>query len=1167
MLSLLVPFSSLPAQVVAPNDPKAVSKGDTKEAEDEAVVLSPFIVSAEEDAGYTARATLAGTRLRTDLRDVGSAVTVVTSKFLSDTQARSNEDLLVYTPSTEVGGQGGNFLGGGDAAVPNVIGRTGVSATTRVRGLAEADSLRDFFLSRVPWDSYNTGRVDIQRGPNSVLFGIGSPAGVINASLNKASLRDSNSVSNSLDDQGTVRFAADFNKVLARDELAVRLNLLHEDKKFKQRPAYRDDHRAYGAVTWAPRFLKTNGMSTTVNANAEFGRIKSNNPLMTPPIDLITPWFNDMNQATFTARNSNDLSQVGTAAFNPWISRSPYQYNGGVVAVFADPNSPFQSGLKVTNVSNLGSQASVPARQNKENVNLGGIASYNEWAFRTQQPGYQIQPYKARSLRDPAIFDYYNNLLVGPMKGEWMDFDTVNVTAAQTFFNGKAGVEVAYDRQNVEEGNFRWQDDTTYAISVDPFTTLPSGAPNPNVGRAFVAGSGLNSGSVNNDERETLRFTAFGELEARRFLGDTTLSRILGRHIFTGSHTTYETRLESRSWRNGWIGAEYPKVLSSHAVDNDNRRILTQHYVSGDLRGSSLDNLGINRIRAFQVPVSDVTANWNTDLMPSAGFANYNVPVIRPGDIDDPWQRPFTGANKRLDEIDSQVLVWQGYLFGGNIVPMYGWRKDKATSYSAAGAPSDSHGLLQVSDPRWRLPSGPDDLVSGYGATRAYNQVSGETRTLSVVAHVPKDWTRRLPGGLSFSAFYNRSENFRPESGRRDVVGNYLPSPVGKTKDYGITIAALDDKVTLKVNRYETTVTNASLGSSIPVWRIQYEAWNQRQAWANHVGRSHPRHSWLDGTPGLGVTSANSKYGAGNELLWQPLPSERNDPTLPWQQTGYTQAAIDYWYDLQRDATDSWLANPIPKGMQEAWGMVGYDQPTYNGQINSSSLNSIVVNGDTLSKGLEFEFSANPVPGLNLTASAVKTDASRLSIGESWREWVEFRYNQLKTLPLGHMRTWGGQDWNVTNNLDTAVKNYETGLLPDYNLARALIGTSVPELRPWRFNVAGDYAFQSGALKGLNIGGAYRWQDKQVVGFHLNSTLNGYDVNRRYYGPTAEAVDVWAGYRRKLSERITWRMQLNVRNAFASKALIPVTVQPDGSPATLRIPEPRVLMLTNTFEF
>ena len=64
-----------------------------------------------------------------------------------------------------------------------------------------------------------------------------------------------------------------------------------------------------------------------------------------------------------------------------------------------------------------------------------------------------------------------------------------------------------------------------------------------------------------------------------------------------------------------------------------------------------------------------------------------------------------------------------------------------------------------------------------------------------------------------------------------------------------------------------------------------------------------------------------------------------------------------------------------------------------------------------------------------------------------------------------------------------------------------------------------------------------------------------------------DAVDLWIGYERKITSKIKWRAQLNIKDVFASKKLIPVTVQPDGSPGTYQIPEPRVITLTNSFEF
>src|SRR3569833_4579501 len=82
-------------------------------AHDDTIELSPFLVEATQDEGYQAVNTLAGTRVRTDLRDVASSISVVTSKFLQDTGARNAQDLLVYFSFFVFGGFGGFFGGFG----------------------------------------------------------------------------------------------------------------------------------------------------------------------------------------------------------------------------------------------------------------------------------------------------------------------------------------------------------------------------------------------------------------------------------------------------------------------------------------------------------------------------------------------------------------------------------------------------------------------------------------------------------------------------------------------------------------------------------------------------------------------------------------------------------------------------------------------------------------------------------------------------------------------------------------------------------------------------------------------------------------------------------------------------------------------------------------------
>jgi secreted protein with Ig-like and vWFA domain/Na+-transporting methylmalonyl-CoA/oxaloacetate decarboxylase gamma subunit len=115
------------------------------------VKMAPVIVTAEEDDGsYRASDTLAGSRVRTDLKDVSSAITVVTQQFLEDAGARNNQDLLAYTPNTDVGGLHGNF-----AAAAN--------APARVSGEDWAQKTGDF------------GQAGIGPGSGSTAGGEGNP--------------------------------------------------------------------------------------------------------------------------------------------------------------------------------------------------------------------------------------------------------------------------------------------------------------------------------------------------------------------------------------------------------------------------------------------------------------------------------------------------------------------------------------------------------------------------------------------------------------------------------------------------------------------------------------------------------------------------------------------------------------------------------------------------------------------------------------------------------------------------------------------------------------------------------------------------------------------------------------------------------------------------------
>src|SRR5690606_28404086 len=146
-----------------------------------------------------------------------------------------------------------------------------------------ADNTRDFFLSDVPWDSYNISRVDLQRGPNAILFGLGSPAGIINAAINRAEYRNRGSVEATFDEHGTQRYSLDYNRELVDNVLALRVGVLNNDRQFQQEPAFSRDQRAFGAIKYSPQVLNQDGMLFEVNVNYEHGDISSNRPRNVTP--------------------------------------------------------------------------------------------------------------------------------------------------------------------------------------------------------------------------------------------------------------------------------------------------------------------------------------------------------------------------------------------------------------------------------------------------------------------------------------------------------------------------------------------------------------------------------------------------------------------------------------------------------------------------------------------------------------------------------------------------------------------------------------------------------------------------------------------------------------------------------------------------------------------
>jgi outer membrane receptor protein involved in Fe transport len=529
-LSVLAALCLISPRVFAQAKDASVEAKKEKEKEKEDVVLlTPFVVEdADGENAYRATSTLAGTRVRTNLNDVASAITVVTSKFMKDTGVTSNQGLLLYTPSTEVSGMGGNFTGLAGVKIPNeVTSLINPSSNNRIRGLSAADNTRDYFLTDIPWDSFNVGRIDLQRGPNSILFGVGSPAGIINASVNDAAYKRSYQYELTVDQFGSLRNTVDINQVVLKNQLAFRVSLLDDKQKYQQEPAFNNQRRLFAAARYDANLLGE-GNHTTVRVKFENGQVRSNNPRILPPNDRITPWFDSTYKKSTVSTLVPGFSTLNLDKYPLYAPGGIYSFQG----VTSGPDAKYFFG----DYSNQPTKVIVGA-PNTSYGQLGGpgqayralaIPSYSNYALGVL-PGGSF--YQDKVLTDSTVFNFFDNLLDGPNKREWQNWRATNADLQQTFFGGKLALDLTYDRQTYDNGQVQWLAAQNYAIGVDINSTLPDGSANANLGRPYVASTDAYGNFSTAIDRQSKRAIATLDLDSKDLFGKNIVSRFLGRNV------------------------------------------------------------------------------------------------------------------------------------------------------------------------------------------------------------------------------------------------------------------------------------------------------------------------------------------------------------------------------------------------------------------------------------------------------------------------------------------------------------------------------------------------------------------------------------------------------------------------------------------------------------
>ncbi|MBK1875277.1 TonB-dependent receptor plug domain-containing protein [Pelagicoccus mobilis] len=1121
---------------------------------DEVFELSPFVITGEENVGYRATSTLAGTRIKTEMKDLGSAIQVVTEEFLEDTGATGAEDILLYTTGTEIGGPDGNYSGtnvGDGARFNDDEARRNPQASARVRGVTAPNYTRNYFSTNIPIDSYNTSGITISRGPNSLLFGLGSAGGVIDNSARMPVIgEESNKLTYRYGSHGSNRATFDIVRTVIEDRLAVKVSGLYKQTNYRQEPAFDRDKRAYFAFT--AKLFKNEGVewlgATTLRGNAEVGEGKR-----TPPASLVpgVSWESFfVPPQDFRPYNGVDYPGLGydgfAASWEKWgtidTREQPdgtpgYNENSTVPGEFPLYSTPFFFTSPITMFQQDGSVAIA-----QDGSGIGGFAN---WANKQPTPngashrpdlfvntrayeeGNQGLAFKAPSLPSRDIFDYRNHLLTGGLQNVTRDFDAQTVFLEQSLFNGKGGVELAFDRQHYNTEYYQpfGGGGRAHSIYIDTSEYLIGGMPNPNVGRAFIT----NYYTFDSDERrvtkrDNQRLTAYYEHDFSDM--NEGLGKYLGKHRFTGLIQTEERHNINSTW-----GKFVDGVGFTSRGGNDvgwGRMVAPLYYISGDLRGVEQEDVRLSALPSNTIQdVTRFSARYLLDPNNSHNLDENGNPMLDgDGNVIPGWEdrdfrivRRARGGGTDLLEVDSEAFAWQSYFLDGHVVGLLGIRDDEVTT---TGRLSDNEVRELGIEPRF--PGNEVNLDARHILGEPNPSQEATTRTYSVVAHAPRGWVENLPVS-SVSAHWSEAENFQAISQGRDNFNNLIGNPEGETTELGFSVGFADDKWLLRVNYFETTQINSRTANGPKNSSISWHR-NFLNRWQQGINDGI---EWSADSPNDAVRQAAQAGWTSYDHIISDIISLQPEP-----------ARSLYDYALNDDG-DEWVAQ-------------------------GEGIQGLVATREISAEGWEFELVGNPTENWRVSVNATQVEATPTNTAQALQDYSNMLLDNMAALGMDNPLILEGAQSivGIKERWGASVATPVAGI-------RARDDTNSQELREWSLRGVSNYVFTDGRLKGGSIGGAVRYSSKVGIGNGLVFDQNGVpipDVNNIFYGPSETSADMWAAYSKKITDDINWKIQLNVRNVIGGgDETIPVFANPDGRKRIYRVAPETSWFLTNTFTF
>lgn len=1100
--------------------PKAAEVSSSKSAstseDEEAIKMSPFQVNTDKDRGYHGGASMSGTRLNTDLDDIAASITVITKQQLLDTAAVDINDIFAYEVSTEGTRTYTANFNDGKADVDAVANSP--ETANRVRGIGQANIAVGNFAatSSIPIDTYNVDAVEISRGPNSSIFGVGEVSGTVNlvpAAANVA--RDFSKASVSYSSYETSRGTIDLNRVLFKNVLALRLNGVSEDRGFQRKPSYDKTHRLQLGATYKPFKY------TTIRASFERFGEKFSRPNSSTPRELMTYW-----------------AKFGKPSWDPTTNTYSYTSDTGAVItgvqnvisgtnLFSPSSAPFPpatpspgvrlAGLGSTNVRpsmwidqgqvqwfGLSAWSPPPAGgAARQIVQVGVPANYGVPTQYIDTLVYNGIP----TTTDQSFYDYTKINLAGLNFGK-KDADLLRLELEQFIYQSERhtlAAQVGYFKEKIRDVSRNFVggggDGIPNTIYPDVMLKYPDGTPNPYFGSPYI--TALSPQTYTNPvDTKTARVNLAYQLDLTK---EKNFLRFLGKQKVVGYAEQYQKVFAPKSLRyTDQIVASYPWLLPS--IRNANAAKYSARYYLGDATGGNIDH-----------------ATAAPDLSSNVAFHRFNTGTIDPAFPSNAWYTQdvpigttYFAMNLQQVKTTTKGFVLQSFFWKDRIVTTWGRRKDTLqTRDNTTAEPANARDALGLStDLSWMGNFNDDPWLVTNKKTGARQNV-GYTQNRGIVVK-PFNWLHLR---------YSESNSFKPDSYAIDFQGNPLDNPKGETKDYGVRFVTFGGKFIIGLTRFETSSTGSrKSAANVVAGRITLFDFDNDP---NNDGSKYDLEDWLR-----------------DELIAKDFG--------PAAVAGAT-AQLRAEYEIKAHALMGLTEERIA-------ALRAYDK---------------AVTADIQSKGYELELAFNPNKYWTLKVNGSKTETINSSIGATWQAYRDERMPIWTTIvgPYTGLRYW---DLPFSgNNVPSTIWN--TNNSAPMRVQLALQGKPQPQVRKYKVNMLTSYNLagisSNKILRATTLGGNLRWEDKGAVAFYgaapdaLDGKVRDYDASRPIWDKAHTYMDVFARYNFQFWRgRIKSSLQLNIRNVLESGRLQAYNANPDGTFSAYRIVDPREYVLSMSFD-